>query len=521
MKIVNVAQMQQAERESSRFGISLSQLMENAGKAVAEEIRCIVGDLSRQYILVLVGPGNNGGDGLVAARYLYDWGVGRVKVLFCGKRAPDDLNLASVLKMGIHYRELESDINLSKFNEWLSESTAVLDAFFGTGKSRPMEGIFAEVLKTVRQARQNRPDLQLFALDLPSGLDANSGAVDPATPLFDYTLTLGFPKMGLYNLPAAEHAGQIRIIDIGIPHQLLSGLNTSLMTPLQIKSILPARPAVSHKGTFGRVLVLAGSLNYPGAAGLACAGTIRVGSGLTTLVIAQRLMRMVAARVPEITYLPLRESARAPGAEDILRVLSNHINQYSVLLMGCGIGQGQPVQEAVKALLFDPQVKLPPVVLDADGLNALASAADWPRQFKKEAIFTPHPAEMARLSGLSIKEIQANRIEFTRQSAQKWNKVLVLKGAYTIVAAPDGRVLVSPFANAGLATAGTGDVLAGAIAGLVGQGAGLFEAASAGVYIHALAGEMVKAEMGDAGMIASDLLPVLPKAIKAIKETSA
>jgi hydroxyethylthiazole kinase-like uncharacterized protein yjeF len=520
MKIVTVAQMQKAERESSQFGITLPQLMENAGKAVAEETRLILGDLHKQHILVLVGPGNNGGDGLVAARYLFDWGIGRIKILACGKRLEEDGNLNAVLQRGVPYQELESDYNLNKFNEWLSESNAVLDAFFGTGIKRPLEGLFAEILSGVKSTRQSRSDLKLIALDLPSGIDADSGLVDSVTPYFDYTITLGFPKVGLFNLPAAEHAGKISIVAIGIPNQLLDNVRTELVSDSQVKRLLPTRPMVSHKGTFGRVLAFTGSINYSGSACLACSGAMRVGAGLTTLAIAQSLLRLVAAKVPEITYLPLSESSHGIIPSEALKILRHHLPQYNALLVGCGIGQSQNIKETVKTLLLDSVGNIPAVVVDADGLNCLADSQDWSSHFKNEAIITPHPAEMARLSGMSIPDIQHNRIEISRQYAQQWHKVIVLKGAYSVVAAPDGRIMVNPFANAGLASAGTGDVLAGAIAGLAAQGLNLFDAAVCGVFLHGLAAEIVKADLGDAGMLASDLLLALPKALKYLKDKS-
>ncbi|HSW57173.1 MAG TPA: NAD(P)H-hydrate dehydratase [Dehalococcoidales bacterium] len=517
MKIVTIAEMQKAERDSAQYGISLSQLMENAGKAVAEETRRILGNLSLQNILILVGPGNNGGDGLVAARYLFDWGAVRTKVLSCGKRPAEDVNLDAVLKRGIPYKELESDYNLSKFNEWLAEATAVLDAFFGTGKRRNLEGTFADVLNYIQTARTLRPELKLIALDLPSGVDADSGAVDPATPHFDHTVTLGFPKIGLYNLPAAEHAGKISIVDIGLPEQLSAGLKTELLTDSAVKKMLPQRPAVSHKGTFGRVMALVGSINYPGAACLACSASIRTGAGLVTLAIAQSLVRLVAPRVPEITYLPLPESSQGVIPGEGAKIILKQLPQYNVLLAGCGSGQSQSIQELIRTILLDNPLKQS-MVVDADGLNCLASLPDWAQRFRTPAVFTPHPAEMARLSGKTVQEIQNNRIETSLQAGRLWNKVIVLKGAYTVVAAPDGRTMVSPFANAGLASAGTGDVLAGTIAGLAAQGLELFEAAVCGVYLHALAAELAKKELGDAGMLASDLLPLLPKSLKQLKE---
>ena len=254
MKIITVDQMQKAERDCANFGISVNMLMENAGKAVAEETRKILGDLKKQNILVLAGPGNNGGDGLVAARYLYDWGIDRVKVYLCGKRPENDLNFEQIKKRSIHHREIDSDINFSKFNEWISEATAVLDAVFGTGKSRPLSGVFSQILNSVNETKKHRPQLRIIALDLPSGLNADSGAVDPATPRSDNTITLGFPKIGLFNLPGAERAGKISVVDIGIPDHLADYVKTDLLSDDLIRSILPIRPNVSHKGTYGKVL---------------------------------------------------------------------------------------------------------------------------------------------------------------------------------------------------------------------------------------------------------------------------
>ncbi len=518
MKIVTVSQMQQAERDSARFNISLGQLMENAGKAVAEEIRASAGNLQAQNILVLVGPGNNGGDGLVAARHLYDWGTGRVKVYLCGKRPADDVHLEEIKQRGLHYREIEADTNLNKLNEWISEATIVLDSVFGTGKSRGISGLYAQTLNSLKDAKNKRPDLRVIALDLPSGLDADTGAVDPATPFADQTITLGFPKIGLFNLPGAERAGKITIVDIGIPAQLADSINIEMLTPGMIKSTLPRRTLVSHKGTYGKVLALVGSQNYQGAAYLACSGSIRVGAGLTSLAVAHHILPVLASKLTEVTYLPLPESAPGIASADSIKSLRVVIPQYSVLLTGCGIGQSQTVVELLKTLLTDPQVELPPVVLDADGLAILSRIPNWTNLFKANAVLTPHAGEMARLLGTSIDAVQGNRLALAREAAARWHKVVVLKGAYTVIASPDGKVRVSPFANPGLASAGTGDVLAGAIAGMLAQGLSLFNAASCGVYVHGLAGEMVKAEMGDAGMLASDLLPVLPKAIRQLKE---
>ena len=516
MKIVNVSQMQQAERDCAGFGITLDRLMENAGKAVAEEIRRILGNIENQSILILVGPGNNGGDGLVAARHLHDWGA-EVNILLCGKRATADSNLEQVKKRGIACLEAENDNHLIQLNNWLWGATVVLDALFGTGKSRPVSGTFAQTLNIISEAKKKRPILRVIALDLPSGMDADSGAIDPSTPLVDNTITLGFPKIGLFNLPGAEYTGKITVVDIGIPSQVVDHINIELLTDAGINSILPKRPQISHKGTYGKILAVVGSINYPGAAYLACSGAIRVGAGLATLAITRSLLPTLAAKLTEVTYLPLPEAEVDTCSVESIEILRQTLPQYDVLLLGCGLGQSSPILDLVKSILLEPVIKLPPLILDADGLNALVGEPDWQEKLRDDAVFTPHAGELARLIGKSIQEIQSNRFKMAQEAAVAWHKIVVLKGAYTVIASPDGRLRVSPFANPGLASAGTGDVLAGAIAGIAAQGLTLFDAAACGVYLHGKAAEMVKDEMGDTGMLASDLLPSLPRAIRHLK----
>ncbi len=518
MKIVTISQMQQAEHDSAKSGITTDVLMENAGKAVAEEIQRQLGDLRKHNVLILIGPGNNGGDGLVVARYLYDWGISKVKTYLCNKRPSNDANLEQVKKRSIHICELDNDVKLSKFEEWLSEATAVVDAILGTGKTRPIEGALAHLLKATHTARLQRRSLRLFALDLPSGLNPDTGSVDPATPSVDSTITLGFPKTGLYNHPGSERAGLIRIVDIGILPKLTDHITTELLTDSSVSAMLPVRQPYSNKGTWGKVLAVTGSINYLGAAYLSCSGVIRVGAGLATLAIAHSLLPILASKLTEATFLPLPEIALGLPSAEAANILQQQLPLYDVLLIGCGLGQNPPVVDLVYKILFDRPSQHPAVVVDADGLNALARKPEWWKLFTEDAILTPHAGEMARLTGKSIDEVQSKRLEIAKEAAARWNKTIVLKGAYTVIAAPDGRVSISPFANAGLASAGTGDVLAGAIAGFKAQGLSCFEATSCGVYIHGLAGELVKAEIGDAGMIASDLLLVLPVAIRQLKE---
>jgi len=516
MKVVTAEQMQQIDRRCADIGLPTAVLMENAGKAVAEEVSQILGTTSQQHILFLIGPGNNGGDGLVAARHLHDWGA-KVSLYLCVPRSPDDPNLKLVQERGIASLDATQDENLHGLSEWLSSATAVVDALFGTGRSRPLRGIFVPVLDRVSAARKKQPHLRLIALDLPSGLDADTGAADPACLYADNTVTLGFPKLGLFSFPGAERAGKISIVDIGIPSNLAEAVTVELITAEWARSVLPKRPLGANKGTFGRVLVIAGSTNYIGAAYLACSGAIRVGAGLVTLAIARSLQPVLASKLTEVTYLPLPESHPGIISSEAARLIHQQLEQYDVLLLGCGLGQSQQVARFVAATILHSRKRLPPLVLDADALNTLAQIPRWWRELADDAILTPHPGEMARLAGVSVDEVQRDRAGIARRAAPEWNKTVVLKGAYTVVAAPDGKAKISPIANPGLASAGTGDVLSGAIAGLVAQGLSLFEAAALGVYLHGEAGEMVKDKLGDAGMIATDLLPVLPLAIKQLK----
>jgi ADP-dependent NAD(P)H-hydrate dehydratase / NAD(P)H-hydrate epimerase len=517
MKIVTVTQMQKAERDCSQYGVSLDMLMENAGKAVAEEIRSICGSIQNKKILIAVGPGNNGGDGLVSARHLHDWGA-CVSVYLCGTRPENDPKLEIVKKRGISVIEASADSDYSILTKELNQSTIIIDAIFGTGTSRAISGSYSQILKRINEAKRSIKGLSLIALDLPSGLDADSGTIDPATPSSDYTITLGFPKIGLYNLPGAERAGNIRIVDIGIPANLVDYIKTDLIDAEWIKTLLPKRSLVSYKGSFGKVLALVGSIEYPGAAYLSCTGSIRAGAGLTTLAIARNLQPMLASKMAEVTYLPLPETSQELYRVDSFKLLRQNLADYDVFLIGCGLGQSRPVTELVKNVILDPCNKLPKTILDADGINIIAGTPDWQARFQDNAIFTPHAGEMSKLLKKTIDEIQGNRIDIARSAAKNWNKTIVLKGAYTIIASPEGNVRISPFAIPGLATAGTGDVLAGTIAGLAAQGIPLFEAACCGVFIHGQAGETVQAELGDTGMLASDLLPVLPRVIRQLKE---
>jgi hydroxyethylthiazole kinase-like uncharacterized protein yjeF len=513
MKVVTAAQMRQIDQECIKRGTPASALMENAGRAVAEETRAGLGAIEKQDILCLIGAGNNGGDGLVAARYLREWGAD-VNIYLGSSRPDGDANLKLAKERGIPCIEGAQDKKLKGFNGLLATATCVIDGLLGTGKMRPLGGLFKQVLEKVNVAQCNR-NLKIIAIDLPSGMDADTGAIDPACPYADITVTLALPKLGQFSFPGAARVGKLKIVDIGIPEALAESITTELITDRLARTVLPQRPCNANKGSFGRVLVMAGSTNYLGAAYLACSGAMRAGAGLVTLTIPGSLQPILAAKLTETTYLPLPETK--PGAISIeaADIITREGNRYDVLLMGCGLGQHPATIELVTSLILEKEIPLP--VLDADALNILPQIPDWWQWLTDDAILTPHPGEMSRLCGLSIDEIQADRLGIARRFAAEWHQTIALKGAHTVIATTDGRCRISPFANPGLASAGTGDVLAGVIAGLVAQGLTPFDAASLGVYLHGAAGEAVSNQMGDTGMIASDLLPVLPKMIKQLK----
>ena len=521
MKVVTAEQMRNIDRSAANIGLTTEALMENAGRSLAEETKKLIGGVIGKRVLVIVGPGNNGGDGLVAGRYLDDWGA-EVSLYLCSKRPTGDKNLTLAQERDIAIVQADQDKDFTGFGSLLGSSEVVIDAVLGTGRSRTVEGVFKEVLTRVINSKQANSKLLIIAVDVPSGLDSDTGAVDPSCIYADATVTLGFPKPGLFSFPGAERAGKVIIADIGIPPSLAENIPTELIIEDWVKSVLPERPFGANKGSFGKVLVVAGSINYIGAAYLACMGAARVGAGLVTLSTASSLQPILAAKLSEVTYAPLPESEAGIIDSKAASVVKEFLPDYEVLLIGCGLGQKTQVVEFIKSTLFGlPQSSSPALVIDADALNTLAQLPDWWQKLNQDAILTPHPGEMARLVGVSVEEVQKQRLETARKAAMEWRKVVVLKGAYTVVAASDGQARVSQVANPGLASAGTGDVLTGTIAGLVAQGLPLFDAAACGVYLHGEAGEVVRREMGDAGMLAGDLLPALPKVIMRLKQGEA
>ena len=542
MKIVTTGQMREIEQKADAQGLTYAIMMENAGRAVGREMRERLGVRDKR-ILVLVGPGNNGGDGLVAARHLHDDGA-EVQLYLWKRKMRGDENFRLTQERDIPYLRSGDDVNLAKLRSFVAEADIVVDALLGTGVSRPIGGVLKDILNLLRERIGERRGAAstVVAIDVPTGLDCDGGAVDPATVAADLTVTLALPKRGFYLFPAADYLGQVVVSDIGIPPVLTAHLPLELADQDLVRDLLPPRPRDAHKGTFGKALIVAGSPNYTGAAYLASAAATRVGAGLVTLCLAQSLHPILASKLTEVTFLLLPHDlgVLVPKA---IKLLEERLPEYDALLVGPGLGSEDSTVEFVHRLLGikgdgagreigflagegeelaegEKAKKLPPLVIDADGLNALARAPRWWESLTAQAVLTPHPGEMSRLMGCSIDEVEADRIDMAQKAAEEWKQVVILKGAYSIIAGPDGRVAVSPFANPGLATAGTGDVLAGSIVGFLAQELSLYEAAIAGVYLHGAAGEMATAALGDAGTVAGDLLPLLPQVLKRLRSGS-
>jgi NAD(P)H-hydrate epimerase len=519
-KLVSVAEMQAIERAADAGGHSYARMMEIAGQAVAETVlACRKTD--EAAVLVLAGPGNNGGDGLVCARALHTAGMD-VRV-YLWKRSTDpeqdyEQHYAKLTALGVPNAHAHGDPGFQTLRTWLQEAHVVIDALLGTGTNRPIEGTLAELLNLVKQRQADMKSLQVIAVDCPSGLNCESGAVDPHTVSADDTVTFAYAKHGHYKFPGAQIIGELRVADIDTPPHLADDVQTFRLDMPLLKSRLPKRAQYSHKGSFGKVLAAVGSVQFPGAAYLSCAAAGRVGAGLVTGAVPRCVWQPVAGRLAEATWLPLSLSRN--GGEEVidgtaLRAVLDTMTGYDSLIVGCGLGQAEPTRDFLDALL--QYASLPPTVIDADGLNCLAGLDSWPDRLPAKSVLTPHPAEMARLCRMTVQGVVENRWELARRKAAEWHSVVLIKGPYTVVAEPEGMLAVLPIATPALATAGTGDVLAGAIGGLLAQAVDPFWAACLGAWLHGQAGLLCESEVGLAGTLATDLLPQLPRAMNELR----
>ncbi|HUN22323.1 MAG TPA: NAD(P)H-hydrate dehydratase [Anaerolineales bacterium] len=508
-KIVSVQQMRDLEVEADFAGISYTSMMTLAGQALAREIQRLLPAGGR--VLLLIGTGNNGGDGLTAAKFLQN---SEYEILLYGAQTLYEEKLptaAKGLRLPSHAVTWASqDAQWQTLQNWAQTADLLVDALLGIGAKLPLRPHLAELIGVVRAHLPQR--VPVLAVDCPSGLDCDSGLFDPATLPATTTLTFGAYKTGLFQSNSADVVGELKFASIGWQAQIpdRTGFPRSVPDLADVQACLPTRSRTAHKGTFGTTLAAVGSQAYGGAALLASSAAYRVGSGLVTLASLPYLQAHLLTHLPEATWLSLPESAGYLNGDGAER-LQAYFPKADSLLLGCGWGQSAHTAQLLQNLLAPDAPSLPPTVLDADALRLLADAPACWQNLPSQCVLTPHAGEMSALCGRPIAEIQAHRWEIASQFAQEKQVVLVLKGAYTVIANVDGRGMTLPFASAALARAGTGDVLAGMIAGLLAQGLPAYAAAWCGAYLHARAGLLAAQQHGQtASVLARDLLTALP-----------
>lgn len=515
MRILTVAEMRTAEARADAAGHTFAEMMELAGRGAAEALLARLEDPGRQAVLVLAGAGNNGGDGLVCAHYLRNAGAS-VAVYLTRPADATDPKVERLRERAMLLADAEHDPDGRLLQRLLDQAGVVVDALVGTGARMPLGGRPAELLTALNQ-RLARTDDRPFvmAVDCPSGLECDTGQCDPLMVTPDLTVTFAAPKRGFFAFPAPDRLGELVVADIGLgPH--LPEEAPALLDLEAAQPLLPERPRDAHKGTFGRALVIAGSRNYIGAPVLAAEAAYRVGAGLVEIATPAGIWPTLAGLLPEAIGLPLPEFDGALGPDAAAR-LAPTLLKASAVLMGPGLG-ASPVTAACVAGWLESvagQSRLEGrIVVDADGLRHLAAAPDWQRRLPAGAVLTPHPGEFAAVTGLSTAAIGADRVGAAQQFARASGHVVVLKGAFTVIADPGGATTVLPFANPALARAGTGDVLSGLIVGLLAQGLDGYAAAKAAGWLHGRAAELAVAQLGTAtSVLARNVLAAIPAAI--------
>lgn len=513
MKLPTPQEMAALERQAEdAYGVTVAALMERAGARTAEVARRLLRGRGGRRVVVLAGKGNNGGDGLAAARHLC--GEAHVEVLLLAPAEEVRGEPARHLEAlrGQHVEVLEAGaLPEPEMERRLRGADLLVDAIFGTGFRGPAQGLAARAIEAA-----NRSGTPVLAVDLPSGVDAATGAADPPCIRAAATVTMGLPKAGLVQYPAAGCAGRLFVADIGFPPALVeeAPIRTQLVLAARVDRALPRRPQDAHKGRFGRVLVVAGARGFAGAAVLAARGAIRAGAGLVTVALPASLAAVPTSSLPEAMTRPLPETADGTLAEGALEEVCGAASGATAVAVGPGLTTHPEVVSLLRRLL--PRLEVP-VVVDADGLNALAGEPTRLRDVPGPVVITPHPGEMARLLGRTVAEVQRDRVATAREAARALGVVALLKGARTVVASPDGDALVVPTGNAAMATGGMGDVLTGALAALLAQRVPPVEAAVSAAYLHGLAGDLAAARRGELGLLAREVADEIPAALARVR----
>ena len=512
-RLVTAEQMKRIDRRAvAEWGIPGIVLMENAGRSVADAIEKRVESLDGIQVAVVCGPGNNGGDGFVITRHLLNRGAG-VRCLLVGRvadlRGDARTNADILAKSGIPVEEMTAADQLA---DPLLDADIVIDAVFGTGLTGPARGLAADALRLVNEACR-----LVVSVDVPSGVNADTGeACDPVV-YADLTVTMGLAKTGLLLHPGRACAGEIEVADIGIPGHLLDADGDEPAVGLpgndDVRALLPYRPEDGHKGTFGTALLVCGARGYTGAACLAGSAAVRAGAGLVVLAVPAGVAGTVESLVVEAVKVPLPQTEAQTVSPDALDEILRHAATAQAVALGPGLTTHPETARLIHDLL--PRLGVPSVV-DADAVNNLAGHLELLRRCPAPLVLTPHPGELARLAGMTAAQVNADRIGVARAFAREHNVVLLLKGAPTVTALPDGRVFVNPTGNSGLGSGGTGDVLTGLIAGLLSQGAEPWAAAVAAAFLHGRAADLAADELTEYCLCAGDVVEYLADAFRSL-----
>jgi NAD(P)H-hydrate epimerase len=514
MKLVLPEQMNAIDACAIKeYGIPGLLLMENAASAVVSEAASMLGGCRGRRVVVLAGRGNNGGDGFAAARLLHCKGAD-VHVYLIGSKATvsgDALaNLTILEGIGIQVIELLEEKSLDALCADMEKAQLILDGIFGIGLNRGVSGLAGAVIE-----RANASGKAILSIDIPSGVDGTDGTVKGACINATATVTFCLPKTGLVLHPGCEYTGRLITSDIGMPLCAINRqeLDTDLIDTEMVSPMIPCRTADSNKGDYGKVMLVTGSTGMTGSGCLASMAALRSGAGLVYAGVPESLAQIYSSALTEPIILPLEDGGSGclagRGAAQILE----HMKRMNVAAVGPGLTALTGIKEIVEKIINESTI---PLVLDADALNAISGNTGILKKLSVKAAVTPHPGEMARMTGLSIHDVQADRVGIAKKFAASHGVTVVLKGSRTIVAQPDGHIFINTTGNAGMATAGTGDVLTGIIAGLAAQGASIGDAAVAGVFLHGLAGDDAAAEMGPHSLLASDVIKHLPQTIKKV-----
>jgi hydroxyethylthiazole kinase-like uncharacterized protein yjeF len=500
--ILTPSESAELDRLSRERGVTVATLMENAGRAVATVAADVVGGTYGRRAVVVCGKGNNGGDGLVAARHLERWGARATAVLLAEPGAFRDeaaANLGRFERMGGRIRSFDA----ATLERELRRADVVIDAIFGTGfRGRP-EGDHRRAIEAV-----NAAPAPVVAADIPSGVEGETGAVRDVAVLAEATVTFGAPKPGIVFFPGAAHAGIPHVADIGFPPDLLTS-HLWLMERSDAAEALPHRDPDTHKRSAGTVIVVAGSRAMTGAAALVAEAAYRAGAGLVTVAVPKGILPVVESVITEATFLPLDETEEGAIAESAWDGLHEALGRADAVAIGPGLTSNPSTSAFVHRVVAESPI---PLVIDADALNAFAGHGADLAARRSDAVITPHAGEFGRLTGLSAQEVADDRVAVARKAASEFGCIVLLKGSRTVVAEPNGRAVVNPTGGPYLATGGTGDVLTGAIGAFVAAGVAPASAAALGAYVHGLAGRIAARELGS-GVVASDVAAHLPQAV--------